>query len=403
MKPQPTLGRQVIWLTFIAHTMVHIYEQAFPPMLKLVGAEYDLSLTMMGGLANIFPFFFGLMGLPAGYFADRYGSRIILLIFLVGSGVAALLVPVALPIWSLAFLFFMMGAFAGMYHPPGLRLISTTVPASGIGRGMGIHGSGGNLGLALGPVLGGALAASLGWRNAYLVLGIPGIIAGLWLLSLRSIRDHEKVVHNSGNNQPDESSSEPGKKNRAPLAVLFLLVAVNGFTYRGFLTFMPTYMSDSFPEFLGLSPSTVGGLLTSGPMLLGIVGQYIGGRLADRFDSAKVYFLFFVLSTPLLFAISALTGFPLIIAVAGFAFVYFANQPVGNKLLATLTDQRRRGLAYGLFFFIGFGLGSFASTISGKVGEIYGINNIFAFLGMVLVLVSVLSLGLVFLVRDKPE
>jgi MFS family permease len=64
-----------------------------------------------------------------------------------------------------------------------------------------------------------------------------------------------------------------------------------------------------------------------------------------------------------------------------FAFFHFAGQPVGNNLVAKYTDERGRGLGFGIYFASAFGIGSFASGFCGMIADRFGLGKIFFVLG----------------------
>ena len=62
-----------------------------------------------------------------------------------------------------------------------------------------------------------------------------------------------------------------------------------------------------------------------------------------------------------------------ILSALAYALFYFSTQPTLAKLVAQYTSVRFRGLAYGINFFVGFGIGSFASNLSGYVADLFGL------------------------------
>ena len=102
------------------------------------------------------------------------------------------------------------------------------------------------------------------------------------------------------------------------------------------------------------------GVAASGAMLVGLLGQYLGGILADRRELRGSYLAFHVASVPLLIAIAWNTGVPLFVASAMYVFFALGMQPIENSLFAALTPERWRSTAYGIKFTLTFGIGSTA-------------------------------------------
>ena len=142
------------------------------------------------------------------------------------------------------------------------------------------------------------------------------------------------------------------------------------------------------------------GTMTTAILLLGVVGQYPGGNLADRVNMEKLYTLIFFITCPLLFLLGRLTDLPLVLVTAVFALFYFMNQPVGNAMLPRYASPGAHGTIFGLFFFAGFGMGSVMSGIAGWVGEEFGLSAIFFVLGATLFSSAFIGLFLIHYTRE---
>ena len=103
--------------------------------------------------------------------------------------------------------------------------------------------------------------------------------------------------------------------------------------------------------------------------VLGIFGQALGGRVADRHSLKWSYFLFFCAALPFVVAAALLQNALLIPAAGLFVLFTVGMQPIENSLLAFLTPARWRSMSYGIKFTITFGAGSFAVKIVGAVQQ----------------------------------
>lgn len=391
--------KRIVALTMMSHALVHFYEQTFPAVLKPVGVEFGLGLTAAGMMANVFPLFFGFAALPAGMAVDKWGARRAMIAYLLTCAAAATATLFIHSEWVIVFLFAVMGISAGLYHPAGTTLISQNVKK--VGSALGFHGVGGNLGLALSPLLAAAVAASYGWRASYAVLAIPSVFLAIYFIVNRDFGagpDHA-VSDNEGKKKTAITAPET-KTRWGPLILLFLLGMLNGFCYRGMLTFFPTFFAGATGGRVNI---VEGGVLTSSILIIGVLGQYIGGKFSDRFREEIVYAASFLLSAPFLAAIGFLSPGYSVVAAGIFAFFYFSSQPVGNSLVARLSSVSVRGRAYGIFFFSNFGVGSFSAAICGWIGEHYGIRTIFPFLGAMLAGVSIIGWGLAVKLKSEND
>lgn len=371
-----------------SHFLCHIYVLILPAVLPLVIEEFSQGYFSIGVIANIAYLFFGFGALVAGPLVDRVGGRRVAAIFLLGAPCASILVAMASSVYLFAFGLLILGASASLYHPAGLALLSRST--SRTGHAMGLHGMAGNMGLACAPVVAGSIAAIWGWRAAYGILAVPGFALGLASWRLRFSDDHADRSMGEG-----ESLRTWFRENaRSPVWLLFGVGVLAGVSYRGLMTFLPTYLGELYAGG-GATGSgvAVGGVLATGALLLGVVGQYIGGRASDSFRPERLLFLAILVSLPFMAMVGFGTG-PWILAWAAlFSFFHFSGQPITNLLLSKYTDERFRGRIYGLYFTASFGLGSFGASLCGYLADTYGLAWIFRSL-VILILVSLGLSGL---------
>ena len=132
-------------------------------------------------------------------------------------------------------------------------------------------------------------------------------------------------------------------------------------------------------------------------LLFGTIGQYMGGNLSDRYLPEKVYFGAYLLGAPFLFLVGLSTNLLVVLAALAYAFFYFSTQPTGIHILARYIGPRHRGTGYGIHFFLGFGVGSFASTLSGYMADLFGLEWVFYTMGFLFLVSGILAFVLVIL------
>ncbi|MCW5214136.1 hypothetical protein VU13_02250, partial [Desulfobulbus sp. US5] len=93
--------------------------------------------------------------------------------------------------------------------------------------------------------------------------------------------------------------------------------------------------------------------------LVGMYGQYIGGRFGERFDLRHSYLGFHLITIPFAFLIGTATDMPLILLAALHSFFLLGMQPLENTLVAKLTPAWMRSSAYGMKFILTFGVGAY--------------------------------------------
>ena len=251
--------RRILLFGAIAHSLTHGYMLIFPAVLLLIVREFGTDLFRAGLLGNVAYLAFGLGALPAGWLADRFGARGVVHLFLFGAAGAAILTAAASSFALLFPAFFLLGLFCSLYHPPGLSIVSSIHDR---GPALAWHGVWGNVSIAVAPVLFASIGAVFGWRGAYLAAGVSGLLLAGAAVTIPFETGEARRSRNSG------PLAEEGKLGL--LALLYCIVALNGFIYRGFLTFLPAWLSQGGG---GEADLVRGGTVTSVALLFGIAGQ----------------------------------------------------------------------------------------------------------------------------------
>ncbi|MEE9231427.1 MAG: MFS transporter [Acidobacteriota bacterium] len=371
----------IILATGTAHLLNHAYLLLYPQFLLLLQQEFGIGLFALGQIANLHYLAAGVGALPAGWLAHRIGPVATIRTFLFGSSAALILVASVQGTLSLVLALATLGAFCSLYHPSGLALLS--LRSRRMGRALGLHGAIGNFGIAFTPLVAAGVAQVAGWRACCLLFAIPGVVVG-WKWPALPEGNRSASPEPASENDPLPASRGAAQQNGPdsihwrPLLFLYVAVALTGFVYKGFTTFLTVrFASGDGPGALGAA-----GAMATFVLLVGVIGQYAGGNLSQRLPPVPLFITLIALSTPFLALIGTgrhwAAG-----AAAGFALFHFAAQPVSNGYLARCVPARYRSLGYGLYFTLSFGVGSFATSAAGYLAEHQGIEAVFPFLAIV--------------------
>ena len=389
--------RRLLTYTAFAHALIHIIELTYPALLTRIADDFGVRAVILGTIASIFAWAFGGSAIPAGFLTDRLGSRRVLVYAFSGATVSLVLVALSPNEWFLAGTLALLGFCIGLYHPAGLSLIAQGVRQRGLA--LGFHGVAGNVGQALAPALAVGLAIAVDWRLAFFALaGVAAVMAVvLSITTLRLPGEAEVLVAGNEAPQPAEGASasgrEPGEPETRPAARLvmpLLLVyaafVLSGSVYRGAITFLPQHMEE-------LVDPKLGGAFVTVALLMGAVGQLVGGSLSQRVRLERLAPVLAVLAVPALVLTGVVSGALLVVIASVFIFFYFANQPVFTGLIADYAPAGAMGRSYGISFFAGFGLGGTGGVIAGVFVDRWDTGA--AFLGMSAFLVMTLLLSVV--------
>jgi len=171
-----------------------------------------------------------------------------------------------------------------------------------------------------------------------------------------------------------------------PLLLVYAAFVLSGIVYRGVITFLPQHLEELVDKDLGGAFATVA-------LLMGAVGQLVGGALSQRVRLERLVPVLAVLAVPALVLTGVVSGALLVVIASVFIFFYFANQPVFTGLIADYAPQGAVGRSYGFSFFAGFGLGGTGGVIAGVFVDRWDTQA--AFLGLSAFMAVTLLLSIV--------
>ncbi|MEE8346357.1 MAG: MFS transporter [Dehalococcoidia bacterium] len=366
--------RRLITYTAFAHALIHVVELTYPALLTRIEADFGVRAVILGAIASVFGWAFGGSAIPAGFLTDRLGSRRVLLYAFTGATVSLVLVGLSPNEWFLAGTLALLGFSVGLYHPAGLALMAQGVRQRGLA--LGFHGVAGNVGQALAPALAIGLAILVDWRLAYFVLaGAAAVMAVVLSVTTLPLRGDAEVLVTDGETPQKASggATRPSRQLLMPLLLVYSAFVLSGIVYRGVITFLPRHLEELVDEDLG-------GVFATVALLMGAVGQLVGGSLSQRVRLERLAPFLAMLAVPALVLTGIVSGAFLVVAASVFIFFYFANQPVFTGLIADYAPVGALGRSYGVSFFAGFGLGGTGGVIAGVLVDRWDTGA--AFLGM---------------------
>ncbi len=378
------MNLRLLGTLLLAHLTTDLAQGMIPALLPFFIAERGLSFAAAGGLVLAATVASSIVQPLFGYFADRRPSP-----WLVPAGVAAAGIGVGLagvaptyPLIAAAVAFHGLGVAA--FHPEGSRAAAF---ASGERRatGMSIFSTGGNLGMATGPLVITPLVLAFGLRASLVPLLPVLLVAGFLVTQLPLLA----ALHPSA---PARSASATPVPDRwGAFGRLALVVVTRSVVYTGLATFLPLV----FVGVLGTSKAR-GAAALSILLGTGVVGTLAGGRLADRYGRRIVLLAGMSALAPLLFALATTrdtrVATLLLVPVALALYLPFSVLVVmGQEYL-----PNRVGTASGVTLGLAVTAGGLAAPVLGAVADRWGI-------GAPLLVVSGLPLLAVALALTLPD
>jgi predicted MFS family arabinose efflux permease len=330
----------------------------------------DTSLGLLTGLA--FALFYTSLGLVIARLAERGWCKSIIvgsvLIFSIATSGGAC----ALNFWQLFASRILVGVGEGGTTPASLAILSNLYPAERRAGAMSVFSVGAQIGILIGFVLGGYVAARLGWRAALMVAGAPGLL--LAALAARFI--HFPLRHAAPVSRPLPAAVLSLLRRRS-FALLCLAGGTILFCGNAVNSWMPAYLQREF----GIGSQTVGLLYGLGLGVLGAVVTWVSGKLADRLYVKNSQAPLLMAASVTLLAMACILGvlwMPWIgaavaLLLPGLSCMVVWQGPV-LALVQGLAQEHERPTATATFLFIaniiGLGLGPLTvGLISDAVGR----------------------------------
>jgi MFS family permease len=264
-----------------------------------------------------------------------------------------------------------VGIGEGGYGPAAPTILADYFALQSRGRIMAIFCAAIPVGSALGYVVGGIINHQFGWRWAFYLVAIPGIILGLFCFFQKDPRTRAGVVQESTRARKEDYLTL--LRNRSfvfnCLAQTAMTFALGGLAFwmSAYLIFRNQSPSMATPIFGGIT--VVAGLLST------LLGGFVADRLQKRFGGS--YFLVsglgMLLAFPLLIAM-LYTPFPLAwVFLFGAVFFVFLNTGPSNAALANVVGSKVRATAFALNILIIHALGDALSPP--LLGAVAGHSN----------------------------
>ncbi len=344
--------RLIISFASVGHFLHHVLTGLFLTLAVILEGVWQRPYAEIIALWTLGAAMIGVGAPLAGWLADRFGHARMMTVFFLGIGLASIIAGFVADSAEMGLALALLGGFGAIYHPVALAWVSMTAPPDARGRLMGILGIAGSIGVACAAVIAGGLAEIAGWRMAMILPGIVTIIAGLALLFCLLTGRVAASNHQPGQEAAQAAAAEAARIPWGVLIVLAITFMLGSIAYTAYSTALPKWLSDML--LLDSARPAQLGLIVGATMLMGSAGQLIGGRLADQMPMKTLYVATFLVKLPLMLLAAWFGGVWVLLIAVFIGFMFDFSAPVENLLLARYSSGKRRGLAFGLKFAMGF-------------------------------------------------
>jgi len=285
--------RYTLILLLVIYTLNFLDRQIINILAEPIKQELGLADWQMGAMTGLaFAAIYTFLGVPMARFSDRHNRVWIVSAALATWSAFTVLCGLATSFVQMLLARFGVGVGEAGCTPPAQSLITEITPKAERARALAFYSLGVPIGSLLGMVIGGVVADQWGWRAAFLVVGIPGIL--LALLTVLTVKDPRGKAVLTGPQPHRQSFMEvlrllSARRSFWYLAVGAGLISLVGYAHQSFYGsfFLRNHRQEITDLATGIGfAGPIGFLGLSLGLILGIsggLGTFLGGRLGDRF------------------------------------------------------------------------------------------------------------------------
>ncbi|WP_240164500.1 MFS transporter [Pantoea sp. Ap-967] len=275
-------------MLLLAMIINYIDRAALSIAMPFITQDFHLTPVEKGLIFSAFSVGYAAFNVIGGYLADRFGGRRVLIWSMGGWSVVCAATAAAFNFWYLIVARALFGAGEGPNSATANKVVNVWFPLKERASAAGINQAGGPIGGALaGPVIG-FMALWLGWRVAFVVMGVLGL---LWVIAWARLvtetpAQHPKVspeelaLINEGRSDIPGANGEKASFGDVLRNRSVLLTGISLFCYNYILFFFMTWFPSYLVDAKGVSLQHMG-IVNSLPWLVGAVGYLGGGILVD--------------------------------------------------------------------------------------------------------------------------
>ena len=392
----------VFLLTFGLLLSDYMSRQVLSAVFPFLKAEWALTDTQLGSLTSVVALTVGVLAVPLSLLADRWGRVRAIVFMAVVWSLATAASAFAAGYGQLMLSRLFIGVGEAAYGSVGLAVVLAVFPAFRRAAFTGAFMAGGSFGSVIGVALGGALAVQLGWRWAFGVMAILGLVlVALYRLLVTEAKLNRSRVDDVAAGEP---VSTPG--GRARLRTLVntpsVLCAYIGsglqlFVAGSLFAWLPSYVGRAY----ALAPDKAAAVAAIAILLMG-VGMIVCGVVTDRLSklvpirkwtTAIVYSAASLVLLGIGFSLHP-GGAQLILLALGVFFAAGTSGPAG-AMVANLTAEPIRATALGTLTLANNLLGLAAGPfIVGLLADSFGLVTAMRFVPLAaLAAVAILYIG----------
>jgi len=368
----------VFLLLFLLYMFDYIDRMVVTSMFTSIEKDWGITHTQSGLLVSAVYWAIVILTFPISILVDRWSRTKTIGVMAIMWSLATALCALTGNFVQLFMARMLIGVGEAGYAPGGSAMISGLYPIDKRARMMGLWNASIPLGSAIGVLLGGIIAAKLGWKHAFGIVAIPGLIVAILFLFVKDYKTVDLSFYDKSSNKVKMEKKDMVREFLSKPSVLltYLGMAAVVFVTTSMLTWLPTY----FEKMRGISQESAGKMASS-VMVLALVGAPLGGFLTDMWrkskDNARLLFpaISTLLSAVVLFiALVVFKGTLQYVLFLVFGVLVLAFISGAASVTQDVIHPGLRATSYAIAVVVQNLLG--ASTAPVVMGKIYDLTNI---------------------------
>jgi len=208
----PAHAHYTLLLLLLTYVFNYVDRNIINVLIEPIKTEFGVSDTALGLVSGLlFALFYAFIGLFMGRLSDKYSRSKLMGIYCVSWSGLTMLCGFAVTFAHLAFARIGVAVTEAGSAPTSLSMIADLYPPRRRSFAIGIWSIGSHIGALIGMGFGGWVAYQYGWRAAFLVAGLPGIILGT--LIYFTVKEPTRGRWDNSQNKAANQSHEPIWKN----------------------------------------------------------------------------------------------------------------------------------------------------------------------------------------------
>jgi predicted MFS family arabinose efflux permease len=272
--------RYALFILAVVYMFNFIDRQILAILLPAIREEFQVSDAWLGFLTGpAFAMFYIVLGIPIARYADRHNRRnLIALAVAVWSGMTAIS-GLAANFIQLALARVGVGIGEAGCSPPAHSMIADYYPPEQRSTAMGVYTVGISAGIMLAYLAGGWVAQNVGWREAFFVVGVPGLLLALLVRTtlIEPKRGHSEGREAAGTRPPWFETLRFLWRRRS-FVHMTVAAGLSSFVGYSVINFLPSFLVRSFGMDVGILGLWLGPILG----IAGGAGFFLGGYIADH-------------------------------------------------------------------------------------------------------------------------